>query len=121
MFNESSRLRIELYRTVRSRSGRERRVHVTEGRWLARDQAGVRREFSWQERVRDRTLSVLGRRVHAPYGLDGQLFRLRAALADVAAHIPQDAETVALIARVEGVKNGREPVWYEYSAPRELR
>ena len=120
MFNESSRLEIELYRTVRAQSGRERRVRVVEGRWRARDQSGARREFSWHDRVRDRTVAVLDREQHAPYGLEAQLFRLRAALTDVARHIPEDRETVALTARVKGVKNGREPVWFEYSARREL-
>jgi hypothetical protein len=120
MFNESSRLQIELYRTLRTRNGRERQVRVVDGRWKARDRSGARREFSWHDRVRDRTVGVLDREQHAPYGLDAQLFRLRAALQDVVRHIPEDRETVALTARVKGVKNGREPVWFEYSARREL-
>ena len=120
MFNESSRMRIELYRAWRTRAGRERRAPVVDGRWKARDRTGQRRDFSWHDRVRDRTLGALGREVHAPYGLDAQLFRLRAALNDVARNIPDDRETIALIARVQTRKNGRDPVWIEYDVRREL-
>jgi hypothetical protein len=74
--------------------------------WEARDRAGVVRQFRWSDRVRDATLRYSGAARHAAYGLDAQLFRLQAALDDVAAHIPEDAETRALVAIGEGSKNG---------------
>jgi hypothetical protein len=45
--------------------------------------------------------------VHAAYGLDAQLFRLKLALEDVLSHTRDDRETRALVAVVDTVKNGR--------------
>jgi hypothetical protein len=104
MFNEASRLQFQLFRKVR---GQRRLVPVVDDAWEARDRAGVVRQFRWIDRVRYSKLSRSGVSRHASYGLDAQLFRLQAALDDVAAHIPDDAETRALVAIVQGSKNGR--------------
>jgi hypothetical protein len=106
MFNESSSLKFDLYRKVRRR-GRERIVPVAEGSWEARSRTGEQRRFEWAERVHYGALTRPGEFVHATYGLDAQLFRLQRALEDVVAHIPDDEETVALVAEVETLKNGR--------------
>ena len=107
MFNESSSLKFELYREVKARRGR-RRIPVPDGNWQARTPAGSVAEFHWTSRVRYASLTRPSQFVHAPYGLDAQLFRLQKALDDVAAHIPEDAETLALIAVVDTLKNGRD-------------
>lgn len=106
MFNESSSLKFELYRKVRRR-GRERSVPLADGSWQARTTTGEQRTFNWTDRVRYGALMRPGEFVHATYGLDAQLFRLQRALEDVLAHIPEDQETVALVAEVETLKNGR--------------
>jgi hypothetical protein len=106
MFNESSSLTVQLYREVQ-RKRRRVLVPVADGKWQARDPSGTQRDFSWHDRVKYEPLSKLGVRVHASYGLSAQLFRLQAALDDVAAHIPQDTQTRALVAVVEATHNGR--------------
>lgn len=107
MFNESSKLEFELYREVRTRRG-VRRVPVRDGTWTARTRAGTLAEFHWTDRVRFASLSRTSVLVHTPYGLDAQLFRLQKALDDVAAHIPDDVDTLALIAVADTLKNGRD-------------
>lgn len=104
MFNQSSKIEIHLARKVR---GKKRPVPVVDGAWEARDRRGTVRTFRWEDRVKDDVLGALERRVHARYGLEGQLFRLQLALEDVLAHIPDDAETTALLASVDTIKNGR--------------
>jgi hypothetical protein len=106
MFNESSRLNVQLFREVQ-RKRRRVLVPVLDGKWQARDAAGALRDFSWQDRVKYEPLSRLGVWVHASYGLSAQLFRLQAALDDVASHIPDDTQTRALVAVVEATHNGR--------------
>lgn len=106
MFNESSSIKFELYRKVRRR-GRERTLPIVDGSWQARTTSGEPRTFRWADRVRYGALLRTGEFVHATYGLDAQLFRLQRALEDVAAHIEDDRETVALVAEVETLKNGR--------------
>ncbi|MFZ5890814.1 MAG: hypothetical protein ACOY0T_07150 [Myxococcota bacterium] len=106
MFNESSSLKFELYRKVRHRRG-ERSVKVVDGSWQARTPDGELRTFSWNERVRYGALTRMGEFVHATYGLDAQLFRLQRALDDVVSHIPDDQDTLALVAEVDTRKNGR--------------
>jgi hypothetical protein len=108
MFNASSDMRVSLFRQIR-RKGRPRLVPVQGGGWQALDHSGKVHEFHWQDRVRDGVLGNLDRYVHASYGLAAQLFRLQFALRDVAAHLPGDDETEALIAVVDTVKNGRPP------------
>jgi len=108
MFNESSKLRITLFREVSTPSGR-RLVPVVDGTWRARDEANEVRTFRWNDRVRSGPIRRLDRFVHASYGLDAQLFRLERALLDVARHTPGDRETRALVAVVDTLKNGRDP------------
>lgn len=107
MFNASSDLKIALFRRVRQR-GRLRLVPISDGAWQAKDALGAVHAFHWQDRVRDGVLGTLDTYIHASYGLDAQLFRLQFALSDVAAHIPADHETEALVAVVDTIKNGRE-------------
>ena len=107
MFNASSDLKISLFRKLRQH-GRLRLVPVQDGTWQVRDRTGQQRTYRWQDRVHDSVLSNLDRYVHASYGLEGQIFRLRFALHDVATHLPGDRETQALIAVVDTLKNGRE-------------
>jgi hypothetical protein len=118
MFNEASRLRFQLARKVR---GRGKAVPLVDDAWEARDRAGVVRQFRWSDRVRYPKLSRSGVSLHASYGLDAQLFRLQAALDDVAAHIPEDTETRALVATVEGSKNGRPYREFRLTGKRRVR
>lgn len=104
MFNQSSKIEIHLFRKVR---GKKQLVPVVGGVWEARDRQGATHAFRWNDRVKDDVLGVLERRIHARYGLEGQLFRLQYALEDVLAHVPGDAETTALVAAVDTIKNGR--------------
>ena len=105
MFNESSRLTIHLKREVQTKRGHAL-VPVAGGRWQAPDRSGTLRDYAWQDRVHSVPLNILDTSVHAPYGLDAQLFRLQAALMDVAAHLPDDTHTRALVAEVETLRNG---------------
>jgi len=107
MFNASSQLKISLFRKVK-RHGRSRLVPVRDGSWESKDRSGARHTHRWQDRVRDPRLNNLDRFVHAAYGLDAQLYRLGFALNDFALHLSDDAETEALIAEVDTLKNGRE-------------
>jgi hypothetical protein len=107
MFNASSEMRIALYRKVR-RQGRPRLIAIPGGAWQAKDAQGAPHQYAWQDRVHDGVLGTLDTYVHASYGLQAQLFRLQYALRDVAAHIPNDTETEALVAVVDTVNNGRE-------------
>ncbi|MET0795076.1 MAG: hypothetical protein ABW061_26395 [Polyangiaceae bacterium] len=107
MFNASSDIKISLFRQIR-RKGRTRLVPVRDRAWQVVDRAGQEHEYRWEDRVRDGVLVNLDRYVHASYGIEAQLFRLQFALRDVAAHLPGDEETEALIAVVDTVKNGRE-------------
>lgn len=107
MFNASSELKISLFRKVRRR-GRSKVVPIHDGAWQVTDRGGLRHTYRWHDRVHYGQLTTLDQFVHAAYGLDAQLFRLQSALADVAAHLPGDDETQALIAEVDTRTNGRE-------------
>jgi hypothetical protein len=107
MFNESSTIAISLSRRVARQDGTIALV-PTGGRWQARDSAGTRRAFSWNDRVRDPIVGTLGRTVFASYGVDAQLSHLQGALDDVMAHLADDAETKGLVAEVEVRQNGRQ-------------
>ncbi|MEO6599043.1 MAG: hypothetical protein ABIQ16_04165 [Polyangiaceae bacterium] len=106
MFNASSDMKITLLREIR-RQGRTRLVPVHDGAWQLTDGAGNQHEYRWRDRVHDGVLGNLDQYEHASYGLEAQLYRLQFALRDVAAHLPGDNETVALLAVVDTVKNGR--------------
>jgi hypothetical protein len=105
MFNESSRLNIHLKREVKTKRGKAL-VPVKDGRWEVAGPSGTTHTYAWQDRVTDVGVRTLDVSVHASYGLDAQLFRLQAALNDVAAHIPDDTRTLALVADVETLRNG---------------
>jgi hypothetical protein len=106
MFNEASSITISLERRVRRGKARVL-VPAPGGVWRARGRDGTARTFRWNDHVKDNVLGRLEDRRHASYGLEGQLFRLKKALAYVLEHIPDDAETEALVAVVDASKNGR--------------
>jgi hypothetical protein len=106
MFNESSRVTIRLYREVKKKRHRVL-VPIENGRWSAPDANGKLRHHDWFSRIQAEPLYVLNQDMHAPYGLKAQLFRLQAALDDMAAHIPDDTVTLALVAKVDTIHNGR--------------
>ena len=105
MFPEASTLQIQLARVT---SGGQR--SAPGGEWSARDQSGQLRHFAWRDRVRDPVLSSLDVRVFAAYGAATQVARLQRALDDVVDHIPEDEETLRLVAQVTVWRNGRDPV-----------
>jgi len=107
MFNESSTIRVSLFREVASADGA--RVRVDDGTWTARDASGTPRSFRWVDRVRRPELAVFDREISASYGASAQLSRFQAALDDVAAHIHDDDETRRLLLDVVVRRNGREP------------
>lgn len=115
MFNQASNIETHLFRRVR---GKRKPVPVVDGTWQARDRRGTLRTFRWNDRIKDPVLGVLDRRVHARYGLEGQLFRVPDALEDVLAHLRNDAETTGLLAEVWASKNGREPELVRFEANR---
>jgi hypothetical protein len=105
MFNESSTINIHLFRRAQ---GRRQLEPLPDGSFSESSHGAVR-TFSWYERVHDPVLGKLNTTMHAKYGLAGQLFRLRIALDDFVQRLPDDTETLELVARVETSKNGREP------------
>ena len=110
MFNESSTLNVHLSRRVDSMSGHGTvLVPVVDGEWIAKDRDGRPHRIKWRERVHEAALSAFDRTFHASYGAAAQLARLQLALDDVAAHMPDDAETRGLVLEVDVRKNGREP------------
>jgi hypothetical protein len=114
MFNESSTVNIHLFRRVRGRHGLE---PLPGGEFRDRDGARMHR-FRWRDRVHDPVLGHLDVVQHAKYGLAGQLFRLELALDDFVSGLPRDALTTALVARVETLKNGRDPEIVQLEAVR---
>ncbi len=108
MFNESSQLTIHLFREV-ERRGQRVLVAVSDGHWQAPDASGQLRDYAWHDRVGPQALplNTLELSRHATYGLPAQLFRLQAALDDMVRHLPTDTETLALVAQVETLQNGR--------------
>jgi hypothetical protein len=108
MFPESSTLSYRLFREVDAPSGHGTAlVEAADGDWTARDAGGTPHRFSWRARVKEPGLSTFGVTMHASYGARAQLQRLEAALGDVAAHVPEDDETRALVLEVAVKKNGR--------------
>lgn len=107
-FNESSALTVALYREVDAASGERVRVPVEGGVWSARDRAGMSRRFAWNDRVKRPELGVFDREVPASSAVT-QLDRWRAALDDVATHVPEDAESHRFIADVTVRRNGGKP------------
>ena len=107
MFPEASTWEVHLGRALRTGE-----VPAPGGKWSARDASGQLRHFAWRDRVRDPVLSSFDARVFASYGADTQLARLQKALDDVVDHIPEDEETIRLVAHVRVWRNGREPESY---------
>jgi hypothetical protein len=117
MFHESSTLTVNLLRYVDAPSGHGTTSIPVDGTgWLARDPSGTLHRFDWRDRVREPALSTFGVRFHASYGAAAQLSRLRAALDDVAAHLPGDAETRQLGLEIEVRKNGGPPEKVSFTA-----
>lgn len=109
MFQESSALKVSLYREVPGADGARVRLHVDDGVWTARDATGMRRRFAWTDRVRKRDLALFDTEMAAGYGAAAQLARWQAALDDVATHTPDDAETRRFLLDVTVRRNAREP------------
>jgi hypothetical protein len=120
MFPDSSSIKVVLYREVEGEQGERRHVHVEDGVWSAPDAGGMVRRFSWYERVRS-PYWAFDREMHASYGAATQLARLQSALDDVAAHIPDDAETRRLVLEVTVRRNGREPVLHRITSAERAR
>ena len=106
MFNESSTLKVHLYRRLKSPAGVLSPVAL--GEWDARGLDGSVHRVRWRDHVKPIELGLFDRTLHASYGVQAQLSRWRAALDYVATHTPEDAETDALVADVMVVRNGHE-------------
>ncbi len=109
MFNESSSIRMALYREIALPDGQRTRIHAEDGVWSANDSGGLRRRFAWTDRVRRYELAMFDRETSAKYGVAATLSRLQGALDDVATHTPDDAETRRFLLDVTVRRNGREP------------
>jgi hypothetical protein len=118
VFSESTTMRVSLEREVLGRDGLSARVHVEGGTWVALDELGERHRYGWHDRVKRPTLAVFDSEVTPSDGARAQLWRLQAALDDVAAHLVGDVETKRLFLDVTIRRNGREPeVHHLKSAP----
>lgn len=111
MFNESSTIRVALFREVAGPGGTLTRVHVDRGAWTASANDGTRHRLSWYDRV-PTPYWIFDQEMHASYGASAQLARLQGALDDVASHLSpsEDDETHRLLLEVMVRRNGREPV-----------
>jgi hypothetical protein len=111
MFHESTTLTASLSRAVEAPSGHGTVVvPAAEGAWNARDPSGVLHRIRFRDRVHAPELSTFDTTMHASYGGAAQVARWQAALDDVAAHTPNDAETRQLFLDLTVRKNGHEPV-----------
>lgn len=117
MFTESSTMKVVLYRETIDAQRKRKLVHVDDGVWAARDAGGLVRTFTWSDRVRRRELAVFDKEVTARYGASATVSRLKAALDDVAAHVPDDAETRRFLLDVTLRRNGREPYVVHLASP----
>ncbi len=115
MFNESSTIKLTLYREIDRPGGRER-VRVEGGAWTARGPDGTPRRITWYERI-PRPRWVFDAEMHASYGAATQLERLQNALDYLATHVPEDDETRRFVLEVAVRRNGREPVMHRLTSP----
>jgi hypothetical protein len=111
MFNESSTIRVALYREIDAPGGGRDRVHVDGGVWSARGADGLTHRLTWYDRV-PTPYWAFDQEMHASYGAGAELARLSSALEDVASHLAagDDRETRRLLLEVTIRRNGREPV-----------
>ncbi|MDB4941509.1 MAG: hypothetical protein JWP97_1043 [Labilithrix sp.] len=117
---ESSKVKVALFREVAEGDGGRTRIHVEDGVWSARDAGGLRRRFAWTDRVRRRELALLDQDVVLEGTAAATLAHLQAALDDVAAHLPDDADTHRLLLDVTVQRNGREPYVAHLASPERL-
>ena len=117
MFSESSTIAAHLSREVAGPGGAPQIVPVVGGEWAAHDKSGELHHFRWRDRVIEGALASFDVTMHASYSASAQLARWRAALDDVAAHIPEDADTRRLLLDVTIRKNGREPKTFHFASP----
>jgi hypothetical protein len=89
-----------------------------DGEWEARDCAGEPHRFAWGRMVGYPAPWALDQELHSPYGADAGAAEARAALEWVAAHTPEDCQTLALRARVEVRRNGGAPERRELTVER---
>ena len=117
MFNESSTVRIALFREVDGPDGNVARIHVDGGVWSARGSDGVHHRLTWYDRV-PTPYWIFDQEMHASYGAKAQLSRLQGALDDVARHLApsDDVETRRLVLDVTVRRNGREPVLHRLTS-----
>jgi hypothetical protein len=113
MFSESSEIEVRLLRRVR---GAGELVPVEHSQWVARDREGRPHRIHWGYLMGRNGPHVEGPG-RAPYGAVAQLAALEAALAWVAAHTPEDAETRQLVADVTVWTNGRPPEQLRLQSP----
>lgn len=114
MFNESSTIKLTLYREIDRAGGREC-VRVEGGTWTARAPDGMTHRLSWYDRI-PRPYWVFDQEMHASYGAAAQLVRLQNALDDLAAHVPEDDETRRFVLEVLVRRNGREPALHRLTS-----
>jgi hypothetical protein len=111
MFAESSTLTAQLGREIEAPSGHGTVVvPVKNGEWVARGPDGAPHAIRWRGRVIEPNLALFNVPMHASYSAAAQVERWHAALDDVAAHLGEDAETVALHLDLTVSRNGHEPV-----------
>jgi len=114
MFPESSTLNAQLFRSTDTQA----KIPVVQGEWTALDSMGTPKRIRWSDRVKRPELRIFGETISAAYGADAQVARFRAALADVAAHTPEDSETRTLSLELTLRKNGGAPYVVTLTAPR---
>jgi hypothetical protein len=103
MFEESSTVELRLSRELDDGG-----LLPIDDDWEARDCTGALHHFSWSERVRLPAPERLGLALPAPYGAGAAEAQARAAVAWVAAHTPDDCQTLGFRAELRLRRNGLE-------------
>jgi hypothetical protein len=117
MFAEMSTVSVHLSRELAAPGGGLRVVDVDNGEWPARDKDGQMHHVRWRDRVIEPNLATFDATMQAAYSASAQVARWRAALDDVAAHLPEDAETKRLLLDVTIRHNGHEPQTFHFASP----